>query len=317
MNNIPSLENLSKHELVKTIGALRQRERECIADLVLYLSELDRRKLYRESGCNSLYAFCREILNYSEGSSYRRVQAARVIQFMPEVYQKLKAGELSLCALAELKPVLKGPENQELISKAEGKSKKEVQELIAPYKAPERRKREKIKAKAVQSSTVSTPMFKQDKGFTSTVEVNYSLELQADNEFMELYARVKAIMPGYQSEMIEVLRRALQEYELRHSPKERQKRREHRRAKKLADAKPANQDNIQSKAHHIPQEIRDQVYIRDGGRCSYTSPCGKRCGCRAGLEVDHIKPKALGGNETLLNLRLLCKPHNLMMAERS
>ncbi len=58
----------------------------------------------------------------------------------------------------------------------------------------------------------------------------------------------------------------------------------------------------------IPMEVRRQVWRRDGGRCTWTSPEGKRCGSRWQLELDHVTPPLFGGGATVDNLRLRCKP---------
>jgi 5-methylcytosine-specific restriction endonuclease McrA len=43
---------------------------------------------------------------------------------------------------------------------------------------------------------------------------------------------------------------------------------------------------------------------------------GERCDCRRKLEFDHIEPVALGGKSTLENIRLACRPHNLVAARQ-
>ncbi|MBU8922719.1 MAG: HNH endonuclease [Bacteroidales bacterium] len=60
----------------------------------------------------------------------------------------------------------------------------------------------------------------------------------------------------------------------------------------------------------IPQAIKDQVFKRDGGRCTYRSPDGRRCDSSWNLQFDHIVPFALGGNNSPENLQLLCRRHN-------
>ena len=67
---------------------------------------------------------------------------------------------------------------------------------------------------------------------------------------------------------------------------------------------------------HIAARVRDTVFERDGGRCTYVGPSGRRCKTRHYLQVDHVKPVARGGTSTLDNLRLLCGPHNRIEAER-
>ncbi|MBI4612647.1 MAG: HNH endonuclease [Planctomycetes bacterium] len=71
----------------------------------------------------------------------------------------------------------------------------------------------------------------------------------------------------------------------------------------------------ESASRRIPAELRDRVWVRDGGRCTYVGPGGVRCSATNGLEIHHDEPFGLGGATTLSNLRLACRAHNLRMAE--
>jgi 5-methylcytosine-specific restriction endonuclease McrA len=53
----------------------------------------------------------------------------------------------------------------------------------------------------------------------------------------------------------------------------------------------------------IPDDIKQFVFARDGGRC-------RQCGSAADLQFDHIIPVALGGGSTADNLQILCGPCN-------
>jgi 5-methylcytosine-specific restriction endonuclease McrA len=66
----------------------------------------------------------------------------------------------------------------------------------------------------------------------------------------------------------------------------------------------------------IPAAVERAVWARDGGQCAFVSADGHRCEERGQLECDHIIPVALGGQSTVENLRLLCRPHNRHAAER-
>jgi hypothetical protein len=68
---------------------------------------------------------------------------------------------------------------------------------------------------------------------------------------------------------------------------------------------------------HIPAAVRREVWKRDGGRCTFVGPNGCRCDSRWQLEFDHIVPPALGGTSTAGNLRLRCRPHNMLHAEHT
>lgn len=53
----------------------------------------------------------------------------------------------------------------------------------------------------------------------------------------------------------------------------------------------------------IPDDIKQFVFARDGGRC-------RQCGSAGDLQFDHIIPVALGGGSTADNLQILCGPCN-------
>jgi 5-methylcytosine-specific restriction endonuclease McrA len=66
----------------------------------------------------------------------------------------------------------------------------------------------------------------------------------------------------------------------------------------------------------LPAVVRDAVFVRDQGKCTFVGTNGKRCGSAHVLQVDHVRPVALGGNNAPENLRLLCAHHNRCEAER-
>jgi hypothetical protein len=66
----------------------------------------------------------------------------------------------------------------------------------------------------------------------------------------------------------------------------------------------------------IPAEVRRTVRERDGGQCTYVSDAGHRCTARTQIEYDHVQPVARGVPATVDNLRLRCRAHNQLEAER-
>ena len=65
----------------------------------------------------------------------------------------------------------------------------------------------------------------------------------------------------------------------------------------------------------VPAQVKREVYERDAGRCSFVAANGRRCNARAFLEFDHTRPRALGGEHSTENGRLLCRSHNQRAAE--
>jgi len=70
------------------------------------------------------------------------------------------------------------------------------------------------------------------------------------------------------------------------------------------------------RSRYIPADVRHEVERRDGGRCTYIAPDGTRCCETRNLEFDHEHPFALCGENTVKNLRLVCRGHNRMYAEQ-
>lgn len=54
---------------------------------------------------------------------------------------------------------------------------------------------------------------------------------------------------------------------------------------------------------HIPADVRDAVYERDGYAC-------RHCGATDDLALDHIHPWSRGGPDTVDNLQVLCRSCN-------
>ena len=69
-------------------------------------------------------------------------------------------------------------------------------------------------------------------------------------------------------------------------------------------------------SRHIPNEVQRQVVQRDGTRCTFVSKDGKRCEQTGWLQLHHEDPHARGGQPTPDNIRVLCAPHNRLLAER-
>jgi len=69
-------------------------------------------------------------------------------------------------------------------------------------------------------------------------------------------------------------------------------------------------------SRYVSAPVRRFVWKRDGGRCGDLSPDGRRCTARKGLEYHHDVPYGFDGDRTPENIRLLCKVHNALRAER-
>jgi hypothetical protein len=70
------------------------------------------------------------------------------------------------------------------------------------------------------------------------------------------------------------------------------------------------------RTRHIPSEVKRRVFERDGGQCTFVSDSGRRCEARAFIEFDHTVLFSRGGEHSSDGLRLRCRAHNQLSAER-
>jgi hypothetical protein len=64
----------------------------------------------------------------------------------------------------------------------------------------------------------------------------------------------------------------------------------------------------------LPAQVKALVWQRDEGRCTYVSANGERCSGMHKLQYDHVQAVALGGADSVQNLRLRCSLHNALAA---
>ena len=122
---------LSNRDLVDAVDRLSTIERSATADLIEALAEFDARRLYLAEGFSSLFAYCTATLGLSEHEAYHRIEAARAARRFPLVLERLRERSLTLTAVGLLRPHLTDANCLAVLDAARGRSKREVEELVA------------------------------------------------------------------------------------------------------------------------------------------------------------------------------------------
>src|SRR5487761_2517202 len=117
--------SLSDEELVSQIASLCLEGRRLVARLIVHLIEIEDRALDRR------WAFCTERLRMSEGETSRRLNAAKLVRRFPSVLGRLERGDVHLSALRQLGPYLKEENVDAILDEAKGKTRTQLDELIA------------------------------------------------------------------------------------------------------------------------------------------------------------------------------------------
>lgn len=341
------LSTLKDATLLSSTKSLRQKEQGALHELLCHFGEILFRKLFRDAGYSSMFAYLHEGLGYSKGGAYRRVLVARCMRKVPEFSVALKNLEFSFSGAVEIAGCENEERIRELIPQCLGKSAREIELITVMAKPEEKRKKELVRVvrvkrvAAVATETEASPegqslLFSSAANSSSKLssksgsnveteeERRYDIRLQVDDEFMKLYQEAKAIAGGQGMEG--ALKKVMKDFVKRNSPKEREQRRVERQLKREAkkEVSPVATPEVLSpkvppkvkRSRHIPLQVQDQVILRDDRRCTFVSPDGRRCNCRESLEFDHIIAFSLYGEHEVENIRIRCRAHNQLEAER-
>jgi hypothetical protein len=125
------LRSLSDDELLQRLSALLAQSRRVEWELVAHIGEVDERRLYAREACDSMFAYCTEVLHLSEHEAYLRIAAARAAREHPMLLAMLGDGRLHLSGIAKLAPHLTVANREELLERATHKSKRQIEVLVA------------------------------------------------------------------------------------------------------------------------------------------------------------------------------------------
>jgi hypothetical protein len=298
--------------------ALVGNERNVQVEFLIALAEFDRQELYLVLGYSTLWEYCAKELHYCKGSTFKRTHSAALIRRFPKLADVLRQGKLCMTTLVELEEVLTEENFDALIAEAAFKTKDEVKQLKAAMKAPaelprdnvRRAPRRHVPTAITQELPISAP------NSTAPVEKPRPVEFEpvsADDWFMHarLSDRVMAKMRRARELASHTNPRGEWEAVLEAMADCFIEQQEKRRAAKTD--KPRTKTKESSNPHYVPAEVQRIVWERDEGRCTWVGENGHRCGSGWQVEYDHIDPC---GPSTPENVRLLCRHHNRLHAER-
>jgi len=329
MTTTISFNNLSDRELLVEVSRLAAKEREATVRLVASLAEVDARRLYLGEGCSSLFTFCTQVLHLSEHAAYNRIEAARAARRFPQILDRLADRSIHLTAVRVLAPTLTPENHQRLLDAARHKSKRDIEHLLAklnpePDVAPSIRKLPALAASPLVTemlpvierpkdgeSAPSPPEFDSLSAVRPSIvrplsPERYKIQCIVSKETHDKLRRVQDLMRHtiLNGDLSAIFDRALS---LLLSELER---------RKLAAAKrPRTTATVSTVSRHIPAAVKRDVWTRDGGRCAFVGDNG-RCTETGFLEFHHILPYAEGGETSVENLELRCRPHNAYEAEK-
>jgi hypothetical protein len=318
------LKGLSDTALMDSLRGVIGDERKAIVLSIECLLEITSRDLPARLGYPSLFAFLTGHCRLSESCASKRGSALGVVKRYPEVLAFLRDGKLHLSNLALVARHLTEETKDKMLQAACELSHRELEARIASLCLIPGPCREVVKRialvrpsheiQAIQTIE-SAPATGQNQGgagprslfappVRSNIEIGIRVSVTLEGSAKEALDEIQRQFPG--KSITQIVSEAL----LVHRDQTCQ-------AKRLA---PREKNARQVKkpltaSRRIPVSIKREVFARDGGRCSYVAPDGRRCDCTTRLEFDHRVPVAFGGRAIESNLRLVCRSHNLLYAK--
>jgi hypothetical protein len=329
--NPTTIASLSDTQLLVQVGSAVQDERHATARLIALLMELDTRRLYLGEGFSSLFTYCTQALHLSEHAAYARIEAARATRRFPIVLEFFAAGAVTLTAIRLLAPHLTLEHHQDVLQRAQHKSKRDI-ELLVAHLSPKPDVRPMIRRLPNRRSGDANANAKHEQK-APDVSVSDISAVSGPSVKQSIRARpaeVKPLAPErYQvqftvsRETYEKLRRA--QDLLRHAVPDGDPSTIFERAltllvaqlektKAAATDRPHVAASCRTTSRHIPAAVRRTVWQRDGGRCAFQGSEG-RCTETAFLEFHHVAPFAAGGHSSVDNIELRCRAHNQYEAD--
>jgi hypothetical protein len=309
------LTDLSDAQLLSSLKTLCGQSRVVLARMLAHLVEVEERSLHLEAACPSLFQFCVRTLGMSDDEACRRIQAARLARRFPQVLERIERGDLTLSTLGLLHDALTEATYDELVEAAAGKTKAEVQALLAkrspkpdvpaaittiPTQAP-------IAALGVEPASVSPAVTASGPQLVPLSETRHKVQFTASDQLRKKLERAQDLLrhanAGGDLEVVveravDLLLEKLEKLRLGKTSRPR---------RSSENTEPAN----------VPRATRRAVFERDGERCTFTDADGHRCPATTWLELDHIVPRAVGGTHEPGNLRVRCRAHNQLYAEQA
>ena len=316
--------HFSDAALIRRADRRAARDRLSLASRLADLAEIDLRQIYRELGCSSMHVYCVERLRHSDDEAYNRIQAARAARRFPALFTEIGQGRLQLTGVVLLAPHLTDENAQELIAIAANKRTREIERDLAARFSETRPRSSAPLIRAIPTKSVelaARPVAARapdllDGAAEAEVEPSpapspapperFLLKVEIDKETHDDLREVQELL-GHSvpsGDVAQVLARALRHYA------------DHLKKKRFGATDKPRRAKPGAGKRHIPAHVRRAVIERDGGRCTFVGSAGHRCSTRKLLEFDHAKPVALGGATTVDNLRLRCRAHNQLEAER-
>ena len=341
------LGTLKDSDLNQKIKNLAEQERKITQDVIASIAEVDRRQLFLRMGYPSLYAYLTLEIRYSEGAAQRRIDAARLFHKVPEVLDESVQGSINLSQISKMQKAVRQIKKESgvavslalqkiVLENLENKNSVQSDLVLAKEFQIEIKTEEKKKTQRDESVRVELTFSKEEMKLLEEARALLSHKT-GGNLKDTLIEMAKKTIHAHQPKVktkgsagvlgvkvdVEAKTQQASAKEIRTAATA------STAATSTATATAATASTaatstaatttttstataaVKSPPRWPTLKLKREILRRHQG-CQFKDPnTGKLCGSRFFLEVDHIRPRFVGGSNESENLRALCKNHNL------
>lgn len=284
-----TLSTLTNFEIEENLKKLVTKERQLLHIILEHIKEVDNRRLYLEKAYSSLYEYLTQELQYSGSAAMRRIEAARLLNSVPELREKIQNGSVNLSQIGELSKAIKEKEK----SCGNKVSLQQKTELLSMISSKTTQDTQKELARALDIQVIEHDKKRVQQDESVRIEMTVSKELYEKLMKCRDLASHKIEQKENSSSLAAVLEVLADRYLNQPSPSENKK-------------SPATEKINKT----VTPKTKLEIINRDEC-CQYISPLtGKQCSCTYLPQIDHKTSQWAGGTNAKNNLQLLCANHN-------
>jgi hypothetical protein len=257
-------------------------------EILTVLMELLKRNGFAILNYANIFEYCEKRLRLSRQQAYYYKSVAERSFTVPALKEAVVQEEITLSQARRIASVITEDTKQEWIKDAKELPQAELEKKVAEHN-PKARVKERIRPVAKQESELKVVIDDQTEANIRALTDILSQKLQR---------------PATLREVIAFATNAARE---KFDPEKKAERSIKRKSVSSGNPKPGRRP--------IPKSVKNQVIEKQGYRCSYTSPDGRRCEQRRWLDFHHVVPVSHGGLNTPDNLELRCHAHHSLEHE--
>ena len=282
-----NLQDLNNDQLHLATVSAAERERVATVHLLWHLRENEKRMLFAIRGHKDLKTYCVKELKLSEGSSWRRIAAMKLLRELPEAVEKLKSGDLNLTQVCQAQTFFR----------QEHSTTEQKREILNSIENHTSAQTERILCERGMQISQEPCREKPIKG--GRVELTLILDTETLQQMEEI-----EVLTGKKTSKLELVK-LMTRHMLRRLRRD-------RKSKATSRATAVEAPGIRKRS--ISRSTKREIKIRDEDRCQYRTALGRQCEAKLQLQFEHRVPWAKGGTNQVENLELLCPHHNRLRA---